>query len=106
MPGNKQQQNYLSRLLLDRMEQLISLDRMVGEVVTAAGSNTIIIFTSDNGHFNGEHRLGNKLSAQEESVRVPLYVRGPAACAAQGDATGRQHRHRAHDPRLRGTFLV
>ena len=81
VPGNKQQQNYLGRLLLDRMEQLISLDRMVGEVVTAAGPNTIIIFTSDNGHFNGEHRLGNKLTAQEEAVHVPLYVRGPGSVA-------------------------
>jgi arylsulfatase A-like enzyme len=79
VPGNKQQQTYLGRLLLDRMEQLISLDRMVGEVVTAAGPNTIIIFTSDNGHFNGEHRLGNKLSPQEESVRVPLYIRSPGS---------------------------
>lgn len=77
VPGNRRQQDYLSRLYLDRMEQMISLDRMVGEVVDAAGPNTIIIFTSDNGHFNGEHRLGNKLAAQEESIRVPLYIRGP-----------------------------
>jgi arylsulfatase A-like enzyme len=75
--GNKQQQNYLKRLTLDRMEQLISIDRMVGEVVTAAGPNTIIIFTSDNGHFSGEHRLSNKLTPHEESVRVPLYIRHP-----------------------------
>jgi hypothetical protein len=77
VPGNRQQQHYLSRLLLDRMEQLISLDRMVGEVIDAAGPNTVIIFTSDNGHLNGEHRLSNKLTAQEESVRVPFYVRAP-----------------------------
>lgn len=77
VPGNRTQQDYLGRLVLDRMEQLISIDRMVGEVVDAAGSNTIVILTSDNGHFNGEHRLGNKLAAQEESIRVPLYVRGP-----------------------------
>jgi hypothetical protein len=75
--GNKQQQNYLNRLILDRMEQLISVDRMVGEVVTAAGPNTIIIFTSDNGHFSGEHRLSNKLTPHEESVRIPLYIRHP-----------------------------
>jgi arylsulfatase A-like enzyme len=59
------------------MEQLISVDRMVGEVVAAAGPNTIIIFTSDNGHFSGEHRLSNKLTPHEESVRIPLYIRHP-----------------------------
>jgi arylsulfatase A-like enzyme len=77
--GNKQQQDYLRRLSLDRMEQLISVDRMVGELVPAAGPNTIIIFTSDNGHLNGEHRLSNKLTPHEESVRVPLYIRSPQA---------------------------
>jgi arylsulfatase A-like enzyme len=74
--GGKQHQDYLRRLTLDRMEQLLSIDRMVGEVVDAAGPNTIVILTSDNGHFSGEHRLSNKLTPQEESVRVPLYIRG------------------------------
>lgn len=81
--GNKRQQDYLGRLLLDRMEQLLTLDRMVGEVVDAAGPNTLIIFTSDNGHLNGEHRLSNKLTPQEESVRVPLYIRGPNSAARE-----------------------
>lgn len=83
VPGGRRQQDYLSRLHLDRMEQLLSVDRMVGEVVDAAGPNTLIIFTSDNGHLNGEHRLSNKLTPQEESVRVPLYVRGPNVVARQ-----------------------
>lgn len=81
--GNKQQQDYLSRLNLDRMEQLLSVDRMVAEVVDAAGSNTVIIFTSDNGHFGGQHRLGNKLTAHEESVHVPLYISGPGIAPRQ-----------------------
>jgi len=70
----------LNRLTLDRMEQLMSIDKMVGEVVTHAISinpNTLFIFTSDNGHFNGEHRLGNKYTAHEESIKVPLYIRAP-----------------------------
>lgn len=81
--GNRRQQDYLGRLLLDRMEQLLTLDRMVAEVVDAAGPDTVIIFTSDNGHLNGEHRLSNKLTPQEESVRVPLYIRGPNSVARQ-----------------------
>ena len=81
--GNRRQEDYLGRLLLDRMEQLLTLDRMVGEVVDAAGPNTLIIFTSDNGHLIGEHRLSNKMTPQEESVRVPLYIRGPNTVARQ-----------------------
>lgn len=83
--GGRKQQDYLRRLMLDRMEQLISLDRMVGEVLNAANSNTIVIFTSDNGHMSGEQRLSNKLTAQEESVRVPLYVCGPNVTPREAD---------------------
>jgi arylsulfatase A-like enzyme len=75
--GKKKQEDYLRRLFLDRLEQMLSIDKMVGEIVDAAGSNTVIIFTSDNGHFNGEHRLSNKLAPQEESIRIPLYIKAP-----------------------------
>jgi N-acetylglucosamine-6-sulfatase len=41
-------------------------------------ANTFIVFTGDNGFEHGEHRLSNTKSfAYEESVRLPLYVRGP-----------------------------
>jgi N-acetylglucosamine-6-sulfatase len=39
--------------------------------------NTLIIFTSDNGYFWGEHRLGDKRAAYEESLRIPFLVRYP-----------------------------
>jgi arylsulfatase A-like enzyme len=39
--------------------------------------NTLVIFTSDNGYYLGEHRLGDKRSAYEESLRVPMLVRFP-----------------------------
>lgn len=75
--GGRKQEDYLRRLYLDRMEQMLSVDKMVGEVVDVAGPNTIVIFTSDNGHFNGEHRLANKLAPQEESIHIPLYIKVP-----------------------------
>jgi hypothetical protein len=38
----------------------------------------MVIFTSDNGYLKGEHRLEAKQLAQEESIRVPLFIRYPA----------------------------
>jgi N-acetylglucosamine-6-sulfatase len=40
--------------------------------------NTLIIYTSDNGYFHGEHRIPDeKTRIYEESIRVPLEMRGP-----------------------------
>lgn len=37
--------------------------------------NTVVIYTSDNGYYLGEHGLGDKRSAYDESLRVPFLVR-------------------------------
>jgi len=39
--------------------------------------NTIIIFSSDNGYFNGSHGLGSKVLPYEEGARVPLIIVDP-----------------------------
>jgi len=39
--------------------------------------NTVLVFTSDNGFLLGEHCLGDKRAAYEESLRVPMLVRYP-----------------------------
>ena len=39
--------------------------------------NTLIIFTTDNGYFHGEHGLADKWYPYEESIRVPLIVLDP-----------------------------
>jgi len=39
--------------------------------------NTMVVYSSDNGFYLGEHRLGDKRSAYEESMRIPLLVRYP-----------------------------
>jgi arylsulfatase A-like enzyme len=75
------QKNYWRRL-----ESLRAFDDMVGYLVqalqsTGAWSNTVIMLTSDNGLYLGEHRLGEKSSAYEESIRVPLYIRMPGMTA-------------------------
>ncbi len=44
--------------------------------------NTVVVYTSDNGYYLGEHGLGDKRSAYDESMRIPLLVRYPALGAA------------------------
>lgn len=39
--------------------------------------DTIVIFASDNGYYLGEHGLGDKRTAYEESLRIPFLVRYP-----------------------------
>jgi arylsulfatase A-like enzyme len=40
-------------------------------------SNTIILFTADNGFFFGEHRIANgKNRVYQEATRVPMIIRG------------------------------
>jgi arylsulfatase A-like enzyme len=65
------------------LEADLGVDDMVAAVVDrlkTAGEleNTLIIFTSDNGFFYGEHRVARgKVLLYEPSIRVPLVVRGP-----------------------------
>ena len=68
--------------LLDYAETLRAVDDSVGRVVAALSAagvldNTLIVFSSDNGFQFGEHGLIDKRTMYEESIRVPLIVRGP-----------------------------
>jgi hypothetical protein len=75
---------------LDYFRCISAVDDCVGRVLealdrTGATSNTLVIYTSDNGFYLGEHGLGDKRSAYDESLRVPFLVRYPAlGTAAQG----------------------
>lgn len=57
-------------------------DAMVGELVDTVesmglGDSTYIIYTSDHGEMNMEHRQWLKNSLYEASVRVPMIIAGP-----------------------------
>ena len=55
------------------MKKIVDALRARGEL-----DNTVLIFTSDNGFFHGEHRIPEgKQRIYEESIRVPLLIRGP-----------------------------
>jgi N-acetylglucosamine-6-sulfatase len=66
-----------------RLESLLAVDDAVVNMVNALRAereldDTLILFTSDNGFFHGEHRIANgKVLVYEPSIRVPLLMRGP-----------------------------
>ena len=43
--------------------------------------DTVVVFSSDNGYYLGEHGLGDKRSAYDESIRIPMLVRYPRLIA-------------------------
>jgi arylsulfatase A-like enzyme len=65
-----------------RLASLVDVDRSVARIYrtlerTGQLDNTVLIFTSDNGWLEGEHRLEGKAVPYEEAVRVPLIVWAP-----------------------------
>jgi N-acetylglucosamine-6-sulfatase len=66
-----------------RAEAVLGVDDLVQNVVSTLQQqgelkNTVLMFTSDNGFFHGEHRVPQgKVSLYEPSIRVPLLIRGP-----------------------------
>ncbi len=80
----------IQQLQLDyegRIGSLLAVDDHVAQLVkilrdTNQLDNTLIVFVSDNGWLQGEHRIpGDKFLPYEESVRVPFILRGPGVPA-------------------------
>ncbi|GLW09910.1 sulfatase [Microtetraspora sp. NBRC 13810] len=73
--------------LKGRLESLLAVDDAVAAMVNALRASgeladTLIVFTSDNGWMQGEHRIqSGKTVPYEESIRVPLIIRGPGVPA-------------------------
>jgi arylsulfatase A-like enzyme len=64
------------------------VDSACGQVLAALKKQglldeTLVIFTTDNGYFHGEHGLADKWYPHEESIRVPLIVRDPRLAEAR-----------------------
>ena len=75
--------NRITELYRQRMESLLAVDEGVAAIMQALQQtgeldSTLVIFTSDNGYFHGEHRVpAGKVLVYEPSIRVPLLMRGP-----------------------------
>jgi arylsulfatase A-like enzyme len=75
------------RYMQDYLATVQSVDDNVGRVLDALdkaglGRNTIVVYTSDQGFFLGDHGLFDKRFMYEESIRMPFLVRWPAAITA------------------------
>lgn len=81
-PRAKNGGSYQGENLRDYFRTLTSADRSLGRLLDELNAlgldkNTVVIFTSDNGYSLGEHSLGEKRSAYEESMRLPFIIRSP-----------------------------
>lgn len=76
----------LTRYLQDYLACVQSVDDNLGRFLdfldeSGLAANTIVIYTSDQGFFLGEHNFFDKRFMYEESLRTPLVVRWPGHVA-------------------------
>lgn len=74
----------------DYLRVITSIDRNVGKVLdylkeSGLEDNTLVVYTSDQGFYMGEHGWFDKRFMYEESFRTPLLMRLPGG--AKGEAT-------------------
>lgn len=73
----------IAKRMRERWESLLAVDEAVAEIIgelrrTGELDNTYIIFTSDHGFMQGEHRVPQgKMLPYDPSTQVPLLIRGP-----------------------------
>ncbi len=75
------------RYMQDYLATIQSVDDNVGRVLayldrSGLAKNTLVIYTSDQGFFLGDHGMFDKRFMYEESLRMPFLVRWPAVIKA------------------------
>jgi len=81
------------RYIKDYLRCIASVDENVGRVLdyldeSGLAENTVVIYTSDQGFYLGDHGWFDKRFMYEESLRMPLLVRYPSECRARRLGTG------------------
>jgi N-acetylglucosamine-6-sulfatase len=80
---NRDQRRKIEKVYVSQLESIVAVDRLVKQVIEELRrrgefEHTVVVFTSDNGFLRGEHRFDSgKSKLYEESIRVPLLIRGP-----------------------------
>lgn len=88
-PLTAQQQDRIDTIFRKRVQDVQSVDRMIGAIQAAlaragVAGDTDIVFSSDNGYHLGEYRLpAGKMTAFDTDVHVPLVAAGPGIRAGQ-----------------------
>jgi N-acetylglucosamine-6-sulfatase len=73
----------IAKRMRERWESLLAVDEAVADIVgelrrVGELDDTYVIFTSDNGYMQGEHRVPlGKMLPYDPSTQVPLLIRGP-----------------------------
>lgn len=80
-PQERKRWNY-QRFIKDYLRTVASVDENVGRLLDyldekGLAEDTLVIYTSDNGFFLGDHGWFDKRFMYEESIRVPFLVRYP-----------------------------
>jgi len=90
-PGDRQGEELKDWLyqqyVKDYMRVMVSVDENVGRFMDflkeeGIDENTLVVYTSDNGMFIGDHGRFDKRLMDEESLRIPLVVRYPKGIKA------------------------
>ncbi len=86
---SRRERGWIRDVTRQRAEAVHVVDEQVGRLITrlkrsGEWSNTVFMFTSDNGYYLGEHRLrSGKATPYEPSLRVPFLVTGPGMRSGQ-----------------------
>jgi len=80
------------RYMRDYLACILSVDENVGRVLdyleeNGLTENTLVVYTSDQGFYMGEHGWFDKRFMYEESLRTPLLMRLPKGYSAKGEIT-------------------
>jgi arylsulfatase A-like enzyme len=87
LPVEERKRLNLQMLVKNYYRVLLSIDDNVGRLLeyldaNSLSHNTLVIYSSDNGFFLGEHGLYDKRLMYEPSIRVPFLARWPARIPA------------------------
>ena len=81
------------RYMKDYLRCIASIDDNVGRLLeyldeTGLADNTVVVYSSDQGFYLGEHGWFDKRFMYEESLRTPLVVRWPGVIRPGSESTG------------------
>jgi arylsulfatase A-like enzyme len=82
LEGREQTQYFYQRYLQDYLRCIAAVDEGIGDLLdylekSGLAENTIVVYSSDQGFYLGEHGWYDKRWAFEQSLRTPLVVRWP-----------------------------